>query len=84
MNAEWYYVENDITVGPTTLADVAERFGRAEGERCFVWTEGMPDWADATTVPAISKMARSMSARSLSARQTTNSASAIAKKETLG
>jgi hypothetical protein len=84
MNADWYYVENDITVGPTTLADVAERLRRAEGEPCFVWKEGMTDWADATTVPAISKLALSMSARSLSVRQATHSGSAIAKKETLG
>jgi GYF domain 2 len=84
MNAEWYYVENDITIGPTTLAEVVERFRRTEGEPCFVWTEGMSDWADATRVPAISKLLESMSARPLSARQVTHSDSAIAQKETLG
>jgi hypothetical protein len=56
MNSEWYYVENDTTIGPTTLADVAERVRRARGEPCLVWTEGMPDWVDATRVPAISKL----------------------------
>jgi hypothetical protein len=66
MDAEWYYVENDITIGPTTLADTAERFRRGYGEPCFVWTEGMSDWADATTVPAISKLLESMSAPALS------------------
>jgi hypothetical protein len=66
MNTEWFYVENDITIGPITLADLAERFRRAQGEPCFVWKEGMSDWADATTVPAISKLLQSMSARRLS------------------
>jgi hypothetical protein len=63
MNAEWYYVEDDTTVGPATLADLAERFRRANGEPCFVWTEGMSDWADAATVPAISRLMQSSSAR---------------------
>jgi GYF domain 2 len=60
MNAEWYFVENDIPVGPTTLADLAERFRRAENEPYFVWTEGMSDWADATAVPEISKLLQSV------------------------
>jgi hypothetical protein len=83
MNAEWYYVENDITIGPTTLADLAERFKRAEGEPCFVWTEGMSDWADATTVPAISRLFQSVSARPLSVPQATRSDTAIPPKATL-
>jgi len=58
MDAEWYYVENDTTIGPTTLAGVAEKCRRTDGESCLVWTEGMSDWADATTVPAISKLLR--------------------------
>jgi GYF domain 2 len=83
MKAEWYYVENDITIGPTTLADVAQRFRRAEGEPCLVWTEGMSDWADATTVPAISKLLQSMSARRLSVREATRSDTAAPQKATL-
>jgi hypothetical protein len=83
MNAQWYYVENDITIGPTTLADLAEWLKRAEGEPCFVWTEGMPDWADATTVPAISKLLQSMSARHLSMPRATRSDTAIPPKATL-
>jgi hypothetical protein len=83
MNTEWYYVENDITIGPTTLADLAERFKRAEGEPCFVWTEGMSDWADATTVPAISKLLQSMSARPLSAPQAARLDTAMPQKATL-
>jgi hypothetical protein len=83
MNAQWYYVENDLTIGPTTLADLAERFKRAEGEPCFVWTEGMSDWADATTVPAISKLLQSMSARHLSVSRATGSDAAVPPKATL-
>src|SRR4051794_8353467 len=65
MNAEWYYVENDTTVGPASLTDLAERLGRANGEPCFVWAEGMSDWADAATVPAISRLMQSSAARPL-------------------
>jgi hypothetical protein len=83
MNSEWYYVENDITIGPITLADVAQRFRRAEGEPCLVWTEGMSDWADAKTVPAISKMLQSMSVRRLSARDATRADTTIPQKATL-
>jgi hypothetical protein len=83
MSAEWYYVENDMPIGPATLADLAERFRRAEGEPCFVWTEGMSDWADATTVPEISKLLQSMSARPLSVIQATRQKTAAAQKATL-
>jgi hypothetical protein len=63
MNTEWYYIENDVVVGPTTFADLTEGFRRAEGGPCFVWTEGMSDWADAPTVPAILELLQSTSAR---------------------
>src|SRR5271163_2048038 len=69
MNSEWYYVENDATIGPTTLADVAERLRGARGEPCLVWTEGMSDWADSTTVPAISKLLQSKSVRPSTVRE---------------
>jgi hypothetical protein len=58
MDAEWYYVEDDTTIGPTTLAGVVEKCRRTDGELCLVWTKGMSDWADATTVPTISKLLR--------------------------
>jgi hypothetical protein len=83
MNAGWYYVENDITIGPTTLAILAEWFKRADGEPCLVWTEGMSDWADATTVPSISKLLQSMPARHLSVPQAIRSDAAIPPKATL-
>jgi GYF domain 2 len=83
MNAEWYYVENDITIGPTTLADLAESFRRAKYEPCLVWTEGMSDWADAATVPAISKLLQSLSALPLSLPRATRSETAMPRKATL-
>src|SRR5882757_8650011 len=83
MDADWYYVENDITVGPATLADLSDRFRRANGEPCLVWTEGMSDWTDAATVPAISRLLQSSSARRLSASEATRSKAAISKKPTL-
>jgi hypothetical protein len=83
MNAEWYYVENDITIGPTTLADLAERFRHAKNERYLVWTEGMSDWADATGVPAISKLLQSVPNRPVSSPGTTRSETAMPQKATL-
>ena len=83
MNAEWYYVENNITIGPTTLADVAEGFRRAKNEPCLVWTEGMSDWADATAVPAISKLLQSVPTRPLSRPRTIRSEAAVPRKATL-
>jgi hypothetical protein len=66
MNTEWYYVENGITIGPTTLVDLAERARRVKGEVCLVWTAGMSDWAYATTIPAIAKLLQPESAQHLS------------------
>lgn len=37
MQANWYYIENDETVGPTTLEDLARRIGKS-GELRLVWT----------------------------------------------
>ena len=84
MNSGWYYVENDdTTIGPTTLADVSERFRRARGQPCLVWTEGMADWADATTVPAISKLLQSKSVRSSTVSEAIHSDAAITQYTTL-
>ena len=55
MKAKWYYVENDQTVGPTTLEDLAGRIKRA-GQSHLVWTEGMAEWTDAKAVPALSRL----------------------------
>ena len=58
MKTEWYYVEDDETVGPTTLEDLARQIRRA-GHSRLVWTEGMAEWTDATTMPALSQIFRS-------------------------
>lgn len=57
MRADWYYIEDDETVGPTTLEDIARQIRRA-GQSRFVWTEGMAEWTDAKAVPALSQLFR--------------------------
>jgi hypothetical protein len=83
MTTGWYYVENDITVGPTTLTGLAERFRRAHGQPCMIWKEGMSDWADATTVPEISNLLQSTSVRNSSASQTARAETMLPPKTTL-
>jgi hypothetical protein len=83
MNSEWYYAENDKTIGPATLADVAEKFTGDGGEPFLVWTEGMSDWADAATVPAISKYLQSKSVPPWSVNEATRSDTAITQHATL-
>jgi len=60
MKANWYYIEGDETVGPTTLEDLAGRIRRADRSR-LVWTEGMAEWTDAEAVPALSQLFRKAS-----------------------
>jgi GYF domain 2 len=57
MKAQWYYIESDETKGPTTLEDLARHI-RQTGRSRLVWTEGMADWMDAGTVPALSRLLR--------------------------
>jgi hypothetical protein len=57
MQANWYYIENDETVGPMTLEDLARRIGRS-GKSRLVWTQGMAEWTDAGAVPALSRLFR--------------------------
>jgi hypothetical protein len=83
MNSEWYYVEDDTTIGPATLADVAEKFRGDGGEPFLVWTEGMSDWADAAAVPAISKLLQSKSAPPSSVSEAIHSDTAITQYATL-
>lgn len=83
MNSEWYYAENDTTIGPATLADVAEKFRDDGGKPFLVWTDGMSDWADAATVPAISKYLRSKSAPPSFVNEATYSDTAITQHATL-
>jgi GYF domain 2 len=59
MKAEWYYVEDDETVGPTTLDDLSNRIRRA-GQSRLVWARGMTEWTDAKAVPALSRLFRTV------------------------
>jgi len=63
MKAEWYYLEGHETVGPTTLEDLVRRIRNA-GQSRPVWTEGMTEWADAKTVPALSLHFQTATSRS--------------------
>ena len=58
MKPEWYYVENDETVGPSTLDDVARRIKRL-GSTCLVWKAGMAEWTEAREVPALARFVQS-------------------------
>jgi GYF domain 2 len=62
MRTDWYHIEDDETVGPTTLEDIAGRISQT-GQSRQVWTEGMTDWADATAVPALSQLLRTETPR---------------------
>jgi hypothetical protein len=54
MDAKWYYAENGNSVGPLSAEEIADRIRQAENQSHFVWTEGMPGWADARTAPEFS------------------------------
>jgi hypothetical protein len=60
MIANWYYIEDDETVGPTTFEDLSKQVRRT-GRSCLVWTEGMSEWTEAETVPALSQLFRGAS-----------------------
>jgi len=60
MKANWYCIENDETVGPMTLEDLARRI-RHTGQSPMVWTQGMAEWMDAGAVPALSQHFRTTS-----------------------
>jgi GYF domain 2 len=62
MKAEWYYVEDDETVGPTSLEEIARRIKRT-GQSRLVWTEGMIEWTDAKAVPALSQLFRTVTSQ---------------------
>jgi GYF domain 2 len=73
MNANWYYIEGDETLGPTTLEDLARQIRRA-GRSRLVWTEGMAEWTDAEAVPALSQLFRKASPRSAATSERSNAA----------
>jgi hypothetical protein len=61
--ATWYYLDNDVTVGPATSEDISRQIRLAGGQSRFVWTQGMADWTDASAVPAFSHLFQSVSPR---------------------
>lgn len=81
MKADWYYIEGDETVGPTTLEDLARRIRRA-GRSRLVWTEGMAEWTDAEAVPALSRLLRTASRPSDAAFDRSNPAEPLPPKQT--
>jgi hypothetical protein len=54
MDAWWYYSEDGETVGPTSVEEIANWIRQAKSQSHFVWTEGMPEWTEAGTVPEFS------------------------------
>ena len=57
--AAWYHVDNDVTVGPTTIEEIFKQIRMAGGQSRLVWTTGMSDWMEASAVPAFSQLFRS-------------------------
>ena len=68
MNASWYCIENNETVGPITLDDLSGRIQHV-GQSRLVWTEGMAEWTHAEAVPALTPLFRSVSEPSQAAPQ---------------
>jgi hypothetical protein len=58
MEAKWYYAEDGKTVGPMSAEEIASRMTKARSQPHLIWTEGMPGWTDASTVPEFSAEAR--------------------------
>ena len=50
MEANWYYAERGKIVGPMSAEEIASRIRQATSQSHFVWTEGMAEWTDASTV----------------------------------
>jgi hypothetical protein len=66
MKADWYHIEDDEPLGPTTLQDVAGRIRHA-GQSRLVWTAGMAEWTDARAVLALAQLFRIATPRSSAA-----------------
>ncbi|THD61910.1 MAG: DUF4339 domain-containing protein [Bradyrhizobium sp.] len=59
----WYHIDNDVTIGPTTLEDISSQIRIVGGQSRLVWTKGMPDWTEASSVAAFSQLFQSVSPR---------------------
>jgi hypothetical protein len=66
MKADWYHIEDDEPLGPTTLQDVAGRIRHA-GQSRLVWTAGIAEWTDARAVLALAQLFRIATPRSSAA-----------------
>jgi len=52
--AEWFYVEDGRQAGPVPFDELRARAVRGDLERPhLVWSEGMPEWQAAETVPGL-------------------------------
>jgi hypothetical protein len=51
MQRRWFYADAGESIGPLSTAEVYQRIFAARQQVHFVWTEGMPDWADARKLP---------------------------------
>jgi hypothetical protein len=49
MDRKWYYAADGKSIGPLSTAEVFQRIVSTKSESHLVWTEGMPDWAEAIT-----------------------------------
>jgi len=54
MEDKWYYSENGKALGPTSAEEIASRIRQTKNQSLFVWTEGMSEWTDASTMPEFS------------------------------
>jgi NAD(P)-dependent dehydrogenase (short-subunit alcohol dehydrogenase family) len=51
---EWHYLENGQSIGPLSKKQIVSRLNQAPDQPHFVWTAGMPEWADARELPEFS------------------------------
>jgi GYF domain 2 len=51
MARKWYYAADGKSIGPLSTAEVFQQIVAARSQSHLVWTEGMPDWADARARP---------------------------------
>jgi GYF domain 2 len=51
MAGKWYYAADGKSIGPLSTAEVFQRIVSTKSGSHLVWTEGMPDWAEASARP---------------------------------
>jgi hypothetical protein len=50
---KWYLAENGETIGPMSKQDLLDRIRPLTERSSMVWTQGMPDWAEAGSIPEL-------------------------------